>query len=40
MIMAALDNALRNRALQRDFANDSTSWAAQKYLSMETMSIH
>jgi hypothetical protein len=39
MIMAALDNALRDRALQRDFARDPVSWAAQRYLSMETMSI-
>jgi hypothetical protein len=40
MIMAALDNALENRAMQRHFAADSASWAAQTYLSMETMSIH
>ncbi len=39
MIMAALDNALRNRALQRHFAKDPVSWAARTYLSMETMSI-
>ncbi len=39
MIMAALDNALDNRAIQRDFARDPVSWAAQTYLSMETMSI-
>ena len=39
MIMAALDNALRDRALQRDFARDPVSWAAHTYLSMETMSI-
>ena len=39
MIMAALDNALRDRALQRDFASDPVSWAAHTYLSMETMSI-
>jgi hypothetical protein len=39
MIMAALDNALNNRALQRDFARDPVSWAAHTYLSMETMSI-
>ena len=39
MIMASLDNALNNRALQRDFAHDPVSWAAQTYLSMETMSI-
>jgi len=40
MIMAAVDNALNNSALQRDFANDPTSWAAKTYLSMETLSIH
>lgn len=40
MIMAALDNALENRAMQRHFAADPASWAAQTYLSMETMSIH
>jgi hypothetical protein len=39
MIMAALDNALNDRALQRDFARDPVSWAAHTYLSMETMSI-
>jgi Putative glucoamylase/Protein of unknown function (DUF3131) len=39
MIMAALDNALENRAMQRHFARDPISWAAQTYLSMETMSI-
>ena len=39
MIMAALDNALRDRALQHDFARDPVSWAARTYLSMETMSI-
>jgi hypothetical protein len=39
MIMASLDNALRDRALQRDFARDPVSWAAHTYLSMETMSI-
>ena len=36
---AALDNALRDRALQRDFARDPVSWAAHTYLSMETMSL-
>ncbi len=40
MIMAALDNALQDRAMQRHFARDPVSWAAQTYLSMETMSIH
>jgi hypothetical protein len=39
IIMASLDNALDNRALQRDFARDPVSWAAHTYLSMETMSI-
>jgi hypothetical protein len=39
MIMASLDNALRNRALQKHFAADPVSWAARKYLSMETMSL-
>jgi hypothetical protein len=40
MIMAALDNALNDSALQRDFARDPASWAAKTYLSTETMSIH
>lgn len=40
MIMAALDNALRNRAMQKHFAADPVSWAARKYLSMETMSLN
>ena len=39
MIMAALDNALRDGAMQQHFARDPVSWAAQTYLSMETMSI-
>ena len=39
MIMAALDNALNNRAIQRDFARDPVSWAAHTYLSLETMSL-
>jgi Putative glucoamylase/Protein of unknown function (DUF3131) len=39
MIMASLDNALNNRAIQRDFANDPVSWAARTYLSLETMSL-
>ncbi len=37
MIMAALDNALDDRALQRHFAADPVSWAAQTYLSLEDM---
>jgi hypothetical protein len=40
MIMAALDNALHDRALQRHFAGTPAAWAAQLYLSHETMSIH
>jgi hypothetical protein len=39
MIMASLDNALNDRAIQRDFARDPVSWAAHLYLSIETMSI-
>jgi Putative glucoamylase/Protein of unknown function (DUF3131) len=40
MIMAALDNALENRAMQRHFAADSAvSWAAQFYLSVTKLSI-
>ncbi len=39
MIMAAVDNALENRALQRYFARDPVSWAARTYLSLETMGI-
>jgi hypothetical protein len=39
MIMAALDNALNHRALQRDFARDPVAWAAHTYLSLEKMSI-
>jgi hypothetical protein len=40
MIMAALNDALNNDALQRDFARDPVSWAARTYLSAERMSIH
>jgi hypothetical protein len=39
MIMAALDNALSNRAIQRDFASDPVSWAAHTYLGLEHMSL-
>jgi Putative glucoamylase/Protein of unknown function (DUF3131) len=39
MIMASIDNALNNNALQGDFAKDPVSWAAKTYLSMETLSI-
>ena len=40
MIMAALDNALNDRAMQRHFARDLVSSAARTYLSAETLSIH
>jgi hypothetical protein len=40
MIMAGLDDALNDGALQRDFARDPVSWAARTYLSVERMSIH
>jgi hypothetical protein len=39
MIMASLDNALHNRAVQRDFANDPVSWAARTYLGAENMGL-
>jgi hypothetical protein len=39
MILAALDNALNDRALQRDFARDPVAWAARTYLSLERMSL-
>jgi hypothetical protein len=39
MIMAALDNALNNGAMQEHFARDPVSWAAHLYLSTETMSL-
>jgi Putative glucoamylase/Protein of unknown function (DUF3131) len=39
MIMASLDNALNNRAIQRDFASDPVSWAAHTYLELEHLSI-
>jgi Putative glucoamylase len=39
MIMAALDNALNNRAMQRHFAADPVSGAARQYLSLETFPI-
>jgi hypothetical protein len=39
MIMASLDNALNNRAIQRDFARDPVSWAARTYLSLEKVSL-
>jgi hypothetical protein len=40
MIMASLDNALRNRAMQKHFAADPVSWAARQYLGMENMSLN
>jgi hypothetical protein len=39
MIMAAVDNALKDGAMQRHFARDSVSSAARLYLSYETMSL-
>ncbi len=39
MIMASLDNAINNRAIQRDFARDPVSWAAHTYLELEKLSI-
>jgi hypothetical protein len=39
MIMAALDNALNNRAMQRHFAADAVSWAARTYLGREKMIV-
>jgi len=38
-LVASLDNALNDRAIQRDFARDPISWAAHTYLSIETMSL-
>lgn len=40
MIMAALDNALNDRAMQRHFAQDPVARTAHTYLSAETLSIH
>jgi hypothetical protein len=40
MIMASLDNALQNRAMQQHFAQDPVAWAAHTYLSLETFSIN
>jgi hypothetical protein len=39
MIMAALDNALNDRAMQRHFARDPVSSVAQTYLSIEIFSL-
>jgi hypothetical protein len=33
------DNALNNRAIQRDFASDPVAWAAHTYLELEHMSL-
>lgn len=40
MIMAALDNALRNRAMQRHFSADPVGAAIEPYLASEEFSIH
>src|SRR5450755_2919548 len=39
MIMAAVDNALNDRAIQRDFASDPVAAVAHTYLSLEKMSL-
>jgi putative glucoamylase len=39
MVMVSLDNALRDRAIQRDFARDPVSWAARMYLAAEDMFV-
>lgn len=39
MIMAALDNALNNRQMQRWYAADSVASVDREYLTMETMSL-
>ncbi len=39
MIMASLDNALRNRAMQRHFAADPISRAARTYLGADDMFV-
>ena len=39
MIMAALDNALQNRAMQQHFARDPVAQVVHPYLSMECMSL-
>jgi hypothetical protein len=39
MIMAALDNALNNGAMQQHFVSDPVSQAAHLYLGAETRSI-
>ncbi|MGO9823456.1 MAG: glucoamylase family protein [Solirubrobacteraceae bacterium] len=40
MIMAGIDDALNDGALQRRFAADPISWAAKLYLGIEHLSIH
>jgi hypothetical protein len=40
MIMAGIDDAVNDDALQKRFAADPISWAAKLYLSIEHMSIH
>jgi hypothetical protein len=40
MIMAGIDDAVNDGALQKRFAADPISWAAKLYLSIEHMSIH
>jgi hypothetical protein len=40
MIMAGIDDALNDGALQRRFAADPISWAARLYLGIEHMSFH
>lgn len=39
MIMGALDNALNNRAIQRDFASSSAASAAHTYLQLDKFSL-
>jgi hypothetical protein len=39
MIMGSIDNALRNRALQRHFAADRVSTVARAYLGLEHMAL-
>ena len=39
MIMAGLDNALNNRAMQRHFARDPVSRMAEVYLRAENMFV-
>ena len=39
MIMAALDNALDDRAIQRDFADDAVAWADTRPVRLRLLSI-